>query len=180
MSIHVAIVAAMASNRVIGVDNRLPWHVSEDLRRFKSLTLGKPVIMGRKTHESIGKALPSRENIVVTRNPGYSSRDALVRNSLEDAIELAIDLAEELGVDEVSVIGGEEIFRACLGVATKMYITLINRDFSGDAMFPEFDESEWRLSEHSTKKDPDHELDYEFKTFVKNHARGRGALSNVA
>jgi dihydrofolate reductase len=134
----ISLVAAHARNRVIGAGNRLPWHLPEDLPRFKRLTMGAPVIMGRKTHESIGKALPGRRNIVVTRRPGATWAGCEVAGSLDAALALAGD------VPEVFVIGGAELYRLALPHADRLYLTLIDADYAGDAFFPEIDPTQWR------------------------------------
>ena len=134
----VSLVAALARNRVIGAGNRLPWHLPEDLKRFKRLTTGAPVIMGRKTHESIGKPLPGRRNIVVTRQPGASWHGCEVVHSLEAALAAAGDAPEAF------VIGGAELYALALPRADRMYLTLVDADHAGDAWFPEFDPADWR------------------------------------
>jgi len=121
----VIIVAAVARNGVIGKDGKLPWHIPEDLAHFKDITLGKVVIMGRKTYESIGTALSNRINVVITRNLDYSAENCIVVHSFKDALELFSN-------EELFVIGGEEIFKEAILVADKMYITHINEDFEGD------------------------------------------------
>jgi dihydrofolate reductase len=130
---HISFVVAMAENRVIGRGDALPWHLPADLRHFKAITLGKPVIMGRRTHESIGRPLPGRLNIVVTRLPGYAAPGCVVVDSPEAA------LAAAMPANEVMVIGGEQIFRALLGRAERIYLTLVHASFAGDAVFPELD-----------------------------------------
>lgn len=134
----ISLVAAMAGNRVIGAGNRLPWHLPADLQRFKRLTMGAPVIMGRKTHESIGRALPGRRNIVVTRRPGASWDGCEVAGSLDAALAAARD------APEVFVIGGAELYAAVLPRADRLYLTLIDADYPGDTLFPEFDAADWR------------------------------------
>lgn len=134
----VALVAALAHRRVIGVANRLPWHLPEDLQRFKRLTMGAPVIMGRRTHESIGRPLPGRRNIVVTRQTQAAWPGCEVAHSLEEALTLAGD------VPEVFVIGGAELYAQALPRADRLYLTLIDADYEGDAFFPAFDHKEWR------------------------------------
>ncbi len=134
----VSLVAALARNRVIGAGNRLPWHLPEDLKRFKRLTMGAPVIMGRKTHESIGRPLPGRRNIVVTRQPDASWPGCEVVHSLADAIALAGDAPEAF------VIGGAELYAAALPRADRLHLTLIDADYAGDALFPAFDPADWR------------------------------------
>ena len=134
----VYLVAAVAANGVIGKDGGLPWHLPEDLKHFKRLTLGHPVIMGRKTWESLGKALPARENIVVTSRPGYEAPGAAVANSLEGA--LALCAAEPVAF----VIGGQRLFADSLPIAAGLVLTEIRRDFPGDTWFPEYDRAKWR------------------------------------
>lgn len=135
---RVYLVAAVAANGVIGAGGKLPWRLPEDLRHFKELTLGHPVIMGRKTWESLARALPGRENIVVTRSHGYDAPGAHLAASLEAALALCTD--EPIAF----VIGGGELYAAAMPVADAMVITEIGRDYSGDARFPEFDRAAWR------------------------------------
>lgn len=137
----VALIVAAAENGVIGCDNQLPWKISEDLRYFKRITLGKPVVMGRKTWDSIGRPLPGRPNLVVTRNPGWSAAGALVAHSLDDALAQAEVLA---GGAEVMVIGGAQIFAEALPLAGRLYLTEVHRAYAGDAVFPPPDPAEWR------------------------------------
>jgi dihydrofolate reductase len=134
----VYLVAAVAANRVIGANGKLPWHLPEDLKHFKTLTLGHPVVMGRKTWESLGKALPGRENIVVTRAPGYEAPGASVASSLDAALALCA------GEPTVFVIGGGELYAEALPFAHGLVLTEIQRDYAGDARFPRFDHSAWR------------------------------------
>lgn len=135
---RIHLVAALATNGVIGAGGRLPWHLPEDLKHFRALTLGHPVIMGRRTWESLGKALPGRENIVVTRRPGYQAADASVTASLEAALALC------LGEPVAFVIGGARLYAAALPLAHALVLTEIHRDFDGDTRFPEWDRSRWR------------------------------------
>jgi len=134
----VYLVAAVAANRVIGANGKLPWHLPEDLKHFKTLTLGHPVVMGRKTWESLGKALPGRENIVVTRAPGYEAPGASVASSLDAALALCA------GEPTVFVIGGGELYAEALSVADGLLLTEIQRDYAGDARFPAYDRAAWR------------------------------------
>lgn len=136
--VEIAIVVAMAENRVIGRDNRLPWHLPADLRHFRQVTVGKPVLMGRKTHESIGRPLPERTNIVVTRDRSYQAPGCVVVHSIESAIRAAG------GHEEVMVIGGTDFYRQLLPKADRIYLTLVHAAFEGDARFPDLDEREWR------------------------------------
>jgi dihydrofolate reductase len=139
---RVCIVAAVARNRAIGRGNGMPWHLPEDLRRFKRLTSGYPVVMGRKTFESIiattGRPLPSRENIVITRSTEWSFPGCLIAHSFGAA------LATAKNAQNVFVIGGAEIYALALPVARRLYLTEIDREFDGDTFFPEFDRSRWR------------------------------------
>jgi dihydrofolate reductase len=135
---RISIIVAMAKNRVIGIDNRLPWHLSVDLRRFKALTMGHHIIMGRKTFESIGRALPGRKSVVVTRNPELRSDGVVTAENLREALE------ESSGDTEVFVIGGEGIFRDALALAGRIYATEIAREYPGDRKFPPINLSDWR------------------------------------
>ena len=135
---RVYLVAAVAANRVIGANGQLPWHLPEDLKHFKMLTLGHPVIMGRRTWESLGKPLPDRENIVVTRKAGYDAPGAAVANSMEAALALCA------GEPVAFVIGGHQIFLAALPFAAGLVMTEIYRDYEGDTWFPDHDRSRWR------------------------------------
>ena len=135
---RVYLVAAVASNGVIGKDGHLPWHLPEDLKHFKKLTLGHPVIMGRRTWESLKAPLPGRENIVVTRQAGYDAPGASVASSLEGALALCI------GEPVAFVIGGHRLFRESLPLAAGLVLTEIQRDFEGDTVFPDFDRAQWK------------------------------------
>ena len=130
----------MDRNRLIGNKNQLPWHLPADLAHFKQVTMGKPVIMGRKTHESIGRPLPGRDNIVLTRSQGYHSEGVRVANTLQQAFEYAGD------AEEVMVIGGSAIYELALPRADRLYLTLVDNSYHGDAWFPEIDLEQWRIS----------------------------------
>lgn len=134
----VSLLVAVARNGVIGRNNALPWHLPDDLKRFKALTLGHAVVMGRKTYQSIGKALPGRDNIVVTRQPRYAAPGCRVAHTLEDAIS-AVPIGKT-----VYVIGGADIFALALPLASRLDVTEIDADVEGDVFFPEYDRSEWR------------------------------------
>lgn len=154
---RIALIAALANNRVIGRENRLPWRLSADLRHFKSLTMGKPVIMGRNTYESIGKPLPGRSNIVLTRDAQYRAPGCRVVHSLEQALEAAA------GHAEVMVIGGAELYRQTIDAAQRLYLTRVKADVQGDAVFPEIDPRQWReLQRESHRGDDNNEYDYDF------------------
>jgi dihydrofolate reductase len=135
---RIYLVAAVAANGIIGANGQLPWHLPEDLKHFKQLTLGHPVIMGRRTWESLGRALPGRENIVVTGRPGYEAPGAAVATSLEAALALCI------GEPVAFVIGGTRLFETALPVANGLVMTEIHRDYQGDTWFPRYDRSRWR------------------------------------
>lgn len=133
-----ALIAAMAKNRVIGRDNGLPWQLPEDLKRFRQITSGCPILMGRKTFESIGRVLPQRQNIVITRQQDLEIPGAQVVSSLEEAIQTA-----DAAAREVFVIGGGEIYRQALGLADRLYVTWIDHKVDGDAYFPEWKDTEF-------------------------------------
>ena len=135
---RVYLVAAVAANGIIGKDGKLPWHLPEDLKHFKRVTLGHPVIMGRKTWESLKGPLPGRENIVITRQTGYDAPGAALARSLEAALALCA------GEPVAFVIGGEEVFRDALPVAAGLILTEIKQDFPGDSRFPDYDRSKWK------------------------------------
>ena len=137
----ISLIAAMDKGRVIGAHNTLPWHMPTDMTHFRLLTGGKPVIMGRKTFESIGKPLPHRLNIIITRDPSYRAKDCVVVHDADAA--LAAASAAEAN-DEIMIIGGAEIYSLFLPRANRMYLTLIDADFTGDTRFPEYAANEWR------------------------------------
>lgn len=136
-----SLIVAMSENRVIGVQNRLPWSIPEDLKRFKQITLDHPIVMGRKTFESIGKPLPKRTNIVITRDKTYRVEGGAVVHSFEEALEWA---RKAPGAEEVFVIGGSEIFKLALPLAWRIYLTEVNWPFEGDTFFPDFPEDEYK------------------------------------
>lgn len=140
---NLAIIVAQAKNRVIGINNKLPWHLPEDLRYFKQVTMGKPIIMGRNTYESIGRPLPGRTNIVITRQNDYAPEGVRVVNSLDEAVELAESIALINGIDEAMVIGGAQIYEQALASAQRLYLTEVDAEIDGDAWFPEFERQEW-------------------------------------
>jgi dihydrofolate reductase len=134
----ISVIVAMAANRVIGHENRLPWHLPADLKHFKATTLGKPVVMGRRTWESIGRPLPGRTNIVITRDTAYTAEGCVVVHSLDEAIRAAGEAAE------VMIIGGAGLYRQALSLADTLYLTLIHGEFAGDTHFPQWRQDEWR------------------------------------
>ncbi len=133
-----SLIVAMADNNVIGIDNRLPWHLPEDLKHFKSVTMGKPMIMGRKTFESIGRPLPGRRNLVITRDRSWSANGVEVFHAPLDAIAALVD------VDEAMVIGGAQIYRDMLPSADRLYVTEVSLSIGGDTFFPELELQNWR------------------------------------
>ena len=152
----VSLIAAMAENRVIGRDNQLPWRLSADLQHFKALTMGKPIIMGRKTYESIGRPLPGRTNIVITRDSAFQAEGCEVVHSIEQA------LAAARGFEEVMVIGGAELYRQMLDHADRLYLTLVRAEVEGDALFPELGQQWHEVERESRKADDKNQFDYDF------------------
>lgn len=144
MSVAVALIAAVANNGVIGKGNHIPWHLPADFAHFKRMTMGKPLIMGRKTFESIGRPLPGRTNIVVSRQEGYQPDGVLVISSLEAALEHAQEIAKADRANEVMVGGGAEIYREAMPHADRMYITQVELEPEGDAYFPPIDFEQWK------------------------------------
>ena len=136
-----SLLVAASENNVIGKDNQLPWHLPNDLKYFKNLTWGMPILMGRKTFDSIGKPLPGRKSIVITRNTDWQYEGVDVVHSIEDAIQKA----KAFGVKEIFVIGGAEIFKTSLPNANRIYLTRIHHHFDGDVFFPQILEDEWSL-----------------------------------
>ena len=151
-----SIVVAVADNNVIGGDNRLLWHLPQDLKHFKQLTLGRPIVMGRRTFESIGRPLPGRTNIVVTRQPGWQAEGCEVAASVPQALEMARALDEQ-----VFVIGGGEIYRQALPATDVVYLTEVHHAFEGDVTFPDLTPLEWR-EESRQRHEPDDKHAYAF------------------
>ncbi|WP_409284677.1 dihydrofolate reductase [Pseudomonas protegens] len=147
-SLPLSLIAALAQNRVIGVDNSMPWHLPGDFKFFKATTLGKPIIMGRKTWDSLGRPLPGRLNIVVSRQTGLVLEGAEVYPSLQAAVERAEEWALEQGASELMLIGGAQLYAQGLEQADRLYLTRVALNPEGDAWFPQFDEQQWkRVSE---------------------------------
>jgi len=139
----ISLIVAVSRNGAIGLNNQLPWYLPEDLKYFKSVTMGKPLIMGRKTFDSIGRPLPGRANIVLTRDPQWTSDGVKVVQSVEQALvagEIACEVAD---VDEIMVIGGEQIYRMTIDLADRIYLTQVDTDVEGDAFFPDIDLNNW-------------------------------------
>ncbi len=153
----ISLIVAMASNRAIGLDGKMPWHLSADLKNFKKITLGSPIIMGRKTFDAIGKPLPGRTNIIISRNPAFTAEGCQVFGTLETALAYASQHAQQ-----VFVIGGAELYRLALPLAQTLYLTEIAQAFSGDTFFPEVDRSEWSES-HCQLIDDDASVPFHYR-----------------
>ncbi len=153
---RVSLIVAMTEKRVIGLDGGMPWRISEDLKFFKAVTMGHPIIMGRKTYQSIGGALPGRANIVVTRNRDFQADDADVVHGLDEALTRAAAFEElwgaEDGPDEVFIIGGAEIYAQAMRRAQRIYLTEIHQEKPGDAFFPEFDTGDWKETDRQDRE----------------------------
>lgn len=134
MAPRISIIAAISTNRVIGRDNKLPWDIPDDLKRFRAITSGHPIIMGRKTFESIGKPLPNRTNIVITKDSGMHPRGVIVKHNIEEAIKEAKKIEKE----EIFIIGGGQIYQQSIKLADRLYLTVVEGEFPGDAFFPEY------------------------------------------
>ncbi|SMB98219.1 dihydrofolate reductase [Hymenobacter roseosalivarius DSM 11622] len=152
----IALVVAVAQNGIIGRDNQLIWHLPKDLKHFKNLTLGHPIIMGRRTFEAIGRPLPGRQNIVVTRQPEWKADGTETTYSVPEALELA-----QTHDENIFIIGGAEIYRQSLSAADTIYLTEIHHDFEGDATFPDLNHTEWR-EETRVRHEPDEKHAYPF------------------
>ena len=158
----------MARNRTIGRNNALPWHLSEDLKYFKRVTVGKPIIMGRKTWDSIGRPLPGRTNIVITRDKNFSAEGARVVHSLDEALELAQSVCLIDGAEEAVVIGGAEIYSFAMEKADRLYMTQVHADVEGDAWFPEFNLGAWQeLAREDFEASGPNPYDYSFIVLEK-------------
>lgn len=167
----VALVVAVAENGVIGAGGKLPWRMSSDLKRFRALTMGKPVIMGRRTFASLAKPLDGRENIVVTRNPAFARQGVTPAQSLSAALALARKAAAASGAEEIMVIGGAEVYRDALPVADRIYLTRVHGSPRGDTYFPEIDPAKWRkVSCEELPKGPND--DYPATLFVLERVSG--------
>lgn len=153
----ISIIVAMDKKRVIGLNDDLPWHLSADLKHFKAITMGKPLIMGRKTHVSIGRPLPRRQNIVLTHTQNFKAKGCIVVYSLEDAFQVAGD------VDELMIIGGSGIYEQSLAYADRLYLTEVHANVKGNVYFPKFDEDLWiELERERYPADEKNEFDYSF------------------
>jgi dihydrofolate reductase len=159
----ISIIVAVSTNNVIGVQGELPWKISDDLKRFKALTMGKPIVMGRLTWESIGRALPGRQNIVITRQSGFSAAGCDVVDSPAKALAVAGD------ADEIMIIGGSQIYDLFLSKAERLHVTRVHTEIDGDAFFPSIDEKEWALmSSEPRAASETNEFAFDFLTYERN------------
>ena len=160
----ISLIVAAASNNAIGKDGQLPWHLPEDMKHFKNITWGMPVIMGRKTFESLGKPLPGRKNIIVTRQPGWKQKGTVGVKTIEDALFLA----KETDAKEAMVIGGGEIYKSLFDKAKRIYMTRVEAEPEADTFFPELDTKEWKLvAQEYHSKDEKHLYDFTYETYLK-------------
>ena len=166
-----SIIVAQSENRIIGRGNKLPWYLPEDLKYFKRITQGKPIVMGRKTYESIGRPLPGRTNIVISRNPDYQLPGIHVVASLDQALALAEQQALIDGSEEMLVIGGAEIYKQAIQQADRLYVTQVHATIEGDASFPEIDSSVWQqeMREDFFAEGPN-PYDYSFVVYQRKHS----------
>lgn len=173
MTPKLALIVAVAENGVIGRANGLPWHLSSDLKRFRALTIGKPVLMGRKTFASIGRVLPGRETIVVSRDPGFvPPQGVFAASSIDAALALAAERAEALGADEIMLAGGADLFAALIDRVDRIYATFVAASPEGDVYFPAIDWSQWRAvkrEDHAPQKGDDSA--FAFVDYVRDTAR---------
>jgi len=153
----ISAIVAMSENHVIGDDNQLPWHLPADLKHFKTITSGHPILMGRKTYESIGRPLPNRTNIIITRNASYEAPGCIVVQSINEAVESAASL----GSNEIFIIGGAEVYKQLLPNIERIYLTIVHDVFDGDAFFPEFNANDW-IEKEKVKHDADENNEYAY------------------
>lgn len=166
--IRIVLIVAVAENGVIGADGKLPWRLKSDLKRFRALTIGRPIVMGRKTFLSIGRPLPRRTNIVVTRDSGFRSPGALVTTSLPDALAIARADALRRSVAEIAVIGGAEIFAQCLDVADRLELTEVHARPEGDIRFPAIDKAQWEeVAREPNPAGPDDSAAFTYVTYCR-------------
>ena len=160
---RISIIVAMDRNSVIGKDGTLPWHLSSDLQHFKKITMGKPIVMGRKTHESIGRPLPGRENVVVTSDSEYQAPGCTVLNSIESVFQ------KFSRIDEIIIMGGADLYRQLLDRANRIYLTEVHAELAGDTYFPAFDRESWEeIERYDFRADEKNEYDYSFVILERN------------
>lgn len=175
-TMRISLIVAMSENRVIGREGKLPWRLSADLRRFKQLTMGHHLIMGRKTFESIGRVLPGRTSIVVSHQPDYQADGAIVASSLNEAL----DIVEKSGDDEAFVIGGGEVYRQVLPAADRIYLTLVKATINGDTRFSDLDYSAWKLAaSEDHPADEKNAYNYSFRTYDRSVSREKATTPRL-
>ncbi|MCK4842638.1 MAG: dihydrofolate reductase [Methylococcales bacterium] len=161
----ISLIVAMASNRAIGLNRQMPWHLSADLKKFKRITMGSPILMGRKTYESIGRPLPGRTNIIISRNPCYQQEGCLVFDHIDKAIAACNEY------DEIFIIGGASFYESMLPIADTLYLTQINKVFEADTFFPVINKNEWNeVDREDVNDDPSVDFTYSFLTLKKSLA----------
>ena len=166
----ISLIAALAKNRVIGLNNKMPWHLPADLKNFKKITMNKPIIMGRKTFQSIGKALPGRVNIIITRDQAFVADHCEIAHSLDEALDIAKNkLAHEN--DEIMIIGGGNLYEQTLAMASRCYLSYIDLDTEGEAFFPEWNPAEWEeISRETYEPDEKNLYSYAF-VILERHSK---------
>ncbi|MCW8833479.1 MAG: type 3 dihydrofolate reductase [Colwellia sp.] len=163
-----SMIVATADNNIIGKDNDMPWHLPADLAYFKKVTLGKPIIMGRKTYESIGRPLPGRRNIVISRDESYQAQGIDTVTSVEQALAMFDGSNGSEAVDEIMVIGGGAIYQHCLPKADRLYVTHINAKIDGDTQFPQYDDGSWqKVSSEHRHSDEENAYDLDFCVYQR-------------
>ncbi|GLQ05810.1 dihydrofolate reductase [Sneathiella chinensis] len=167
----IAAVVAVATNNVIGVENDLPWRLSNDLKWFKKNTMNKPMIMGRKTFQSLPGVLPGRTSIILTRDPAFEAPGALIATTIEQALELATQDAASRNTDEISVVGGGEIYKLFMPLLSRLYLTRVHTTIDGDTLFPELDPADWKTTfeEHHEASEKD---DFPYSFYILDREQG--------
>jgi dihydrofolate reductase len=169
--IETILVAAIGENGVIGRDNALPWRLKSDLQYFKRVTMGKPIVMGRKTYQSIGKPLPGRTNIVVTRDSSFSAPGVITASTLDQGMTIAREDALARGADAIAVIGGTDIFRQTIADADRLVLTRVHMSPQGESVFPDIDPNEWREIERSEQpQGPGDDCGFTYLTYIRTGA----------
>lgn len=165
----ISLIVAHSSNRVIGIDGQLPWHIPDDLKYFKAITLGKPIIMGRKTFDSIGKPLPGRLNIIITKNTDLTIEECVVVNNLEAAITEAKNYfkTQDTDQEEIFIIGGAQIFKQSMEFANKIYITEVHAEYAGDVFFDELSDNDWIEVSRDLHDSENDKIPFSFVTYSK-------------
>ena len=165
----ISLIVAHSSNRVIGIDGQLPWHIPDDLKYFKAITMGKPIIMGRKTFDSIGKPLPGRLNIIITRNTDLTIEECVVVNNLEAAITEAKNYfkTQDTDQEEIFIIGGAQIFEQSMEFVNKIYITEVHADYAGDVFFDELSDNDWIEVSRDLHDSENDKIPFSFVTYCK-------------